>query len=747
MNIVNFKRNALSASIIASTLFTSNTIQAAVLEEVVVTANKRAQSTQDIGVAVSAFNGNDVNDLNLETPTDLAAQTPGLSTTNGTSGGTPIFAIRGIGLDDFNINNSSGTGVYVDEVFASSPMLLGFQLMDVERVEVLKGPQGTLYGKNTTGGAINFVTNKPDDEFSASVTAGYSRWDRTNLEGHINGALSDKVNGRVAYSYSKQNEGWQTDIDTGREFGQVDKFALTGKLAFDLTDTTSILVSAHIGEDNSKPLSPQNDDSEARAIDTLFFPPEFAVGLLDVPADSTSVRAGILDVSRDESGYGGAVTVMHDFENATLLSITGYESYDRDVIDNYDGTSLNFLDLDQSGELEQVSQELRLTSAGDSEYSWIVGLGYSRDEINVLDNFLMFDSTGANLTTAYDQTSTSWGLYFHNEYQLTDIVKLIGGIRYSNDKREFEGGTSSTDGTDLFGAIAALPGSTGAPMPGDLILEQNSSETDGNVSGKIGLDAQLTDDVLVYASVATSYKAGLFYGGVGTTPGVLDYVEPEEVTAYEAGFKSLLLDGSLQLNGAVYSYEYDDRQSLVLTDDSVLFLVATLANVPESTINGAEMDFKWKPTDNLDIQGGVSYMDTKVKNALTNADVRGLNLLSPVSKGTELSQAPEWSYNLRTVYTWDIANDLTVKTQLTYSWTDTQFAALADANAQYGPIRSLGARLALEPNNGDWEVAIWADNIEDKVSETYSFTNNSAARTVYRQKPNNYGITFTYNFQ
>jgi len=747
MNIVNFKRRALSASIIASTLFTSNTIQAAVLEEVVVTANKRAQSTQDIGVAVSAFNGNDVNDLNLETPTDLAAQTPGLSTTNGTSGGTPIFAIRGIGLDDFNINNSSGTGVYVDEVFASSPMLLGFQLMDVERVEVLKGPQGTLYGKNTTGGAINFVTNKPDDDFSASVTAGYSRWDSTNLDGHINGALSDKVNGRVAYSYSKQNEGWQTDIDTGREFGQVDKFALTGKLAFDLTDTTSMLVSAHIGEDNSKPLSPQNDDSEARAIDTLFFPPEFAVGLLDVPADSTSVRAGILDVSRDESGYGGAVTVMHDFENATLLSITGYESYDRDVIDNYDGTSLNFLDLDQSGELEQVSQELRLTSAGDSEYSWIVGLGYSRDEIKVLDNFLMFDSTGANLTTAYDQTSTSWGLYFHNEYQLTDIVKLIGGIRYSNDKREFEGGTSSTDGTDLFGAIAALPGSTGAPMPGDLILEQNSSETDGNVSGKIGLDAQLTDDVLVYASVATSYKAGLFYGGVGTTPGVLDYVEPEEVTAYEAGFKSLLLDGSLQLNGAVYSYEYDDRQSLVLTDDSVLFLVATLANVPESTINGAEMDFKWKPTDNLDIQGGVSYMDTKVKNALTNADVRGLNLLSPVPKGTELSQAPEWSYNLRTAYTWDIANDLTVKTQLTYSWTDTQFAALADANAQYGPIRSLGARLALEPNNGDWEVAIWADNIEDKVSETYSFTNNSAARTVYRQKPNNYGITFTYNFQ
>jgi len=745
MKTLNTNQHTFLAGIFASTLCASNFLQAAVLDEVIVTATKRAQSTQDIGVAVSAFDGDDIKSLSLETPIDLAAQTPGLSTTNGTSGGTPIFAIRGIGLDDFNINNSSGVGVYVDQIFASSPMLLGFQLMDVERVEVLKGPQGTLYGKNTTGGAINFVTNKPDDEFSASVTAGYSRWDREDLDGHVNGAISDTINGRVAYSYSKQNDGWQSDIDNDQEFGKVDKFALKGTLSFDVSEATNVLLSAHYGEDKSKPISPQNDDSEARAIDTLFLPSDLVAGVLDVPADSTSVRVGSLDVSRDESGYGGAITVTHDFDNATLVSITGYESYDRDVIDNYDGTSFNFLDLDQSGELEQFSQEFRLTSTVDSNYSWIVGLGYSKDDVNVSDDFLTFDSVGANLTTAYSQNSTSWGLYFHNEYQLTDIVKLVGGIRYSNDKREFSGGTFSTDGTDLFGAIAALAG--GAPMAGDLVLAQDSSVTDNNISGKIGLDAQLTEDFLVYASVATSYKAGLFYGGVGTTPGVLDYVEPEEVTAYEAGFKNTLLDGSLQLNGAVYAYEYDNRQSLVLTDDSVLFLVATLANVPESTITGAEMDFKWRPTDSLDIQGGVSYMDTKVKNTLVNADVRGLNLLSAVPAGTELAQAPEWSYNLRAAYSWDITNDLAIKTGLTYSWADSQFAALADANAQYGPIRSLGARLAVKPNDGNWEVVFWADNIEDKVSETYSFTNNSAARTVYRQKPNNYGINFTYNFQ
>lgn len=735
--------NLIAASIAAVTAVGSNMLYAAVIEEVVVTANKRAQSTQDIGVAVNAFNGDDIKDLNLETPTDLAAHTPGLSTTNGTSGGTPIFAIRGIGLDDFNINNSSGVGVYVDEVFASSPMLLGFQLMDVERVEVLKGPQGTLYGKNTTGGAINFVTNKPSDEFSASVTAGYSRWDRVDLEGFVNGALSDSVNGRLAYAYSKQSEGWQTDIDTGKDFGEVDKFALTGKLAFYLSDATDVLLSFHYGQDKSKPLSPQNDDSEARANDTLFLG-GLLDGQLDVPADSTSVRVGSLDVSRDEEGIGGAITINHDLGEATFLSITSYEHYERDVIDNYDGTAVDFLDLDQSGELDQVSQEFRLTSAGDGDYSWVVGVGYSKDEVDVSDDFLLGFSAGVNLTTAYDQTSTSWGVYWHNEYHVTDIVKLIGGIRYSNDEREFDGGTFNTDGLDVLGTLAALPA---APVSaGDAVLLQDDAETEENISGKLGIDAQLTDDLLLYASISTSYKAGLFYGGVGSEPGVLDYVDPEEVTAYEVGFKGTLLDGALQLNAAVYSYEYEDRQSLVLVGDDVLFLVATLANVPESTINGAEMDFWWKPTEQLDIKGGVSYMDTKVEDDLTSADVRGLNLLSAVPEGTELSQAPEWSYNFLVTYSWDLTKKLTAKAQLNYSWSDNQFAALADPVALYGPIRSLGARLTLGSYEGTWEVSIWGDNLEDKVSETYSFTNNSGARTVYRQKPNNYGISFTYNF-
>jgi len=737
-----YKYNAVYLATLA--VIGSMAVQAAEIEKIEITATKRVQSIQTIGTAVSAFNGDDIKEMKLESPTDLAAHIPGLNTANATSGGTPIFAIRGIGLDDFNINNSSGVGVYVDEVFVSSPMLLGFQLMDVERVEVLKGPQGTLYGKNTTGGAINFVTNKPTEDFYGSVTAGYSRWGRLDIDGFVNGAVSDSVNGRLAYSYSKQQDGWQTDIDTGREFGENDKFAVRGSLDFLISDNTNVLVSLHAGKDKSTPISPQNDDSEARANDTLFYGGLFD-GLLDVPSDSTSVRVGDLNVSRDEKGVGGAITVKHSFDNFDFTSISSFESYERAVVDNYDGTSAAFLDLDQSGELDQISQELRLTSNDSSDYTWVSGINYSKDDLSVSDVFLMTDSAGVNLTTAYEQTSKSFGAYFHNEYQFSDIYRVIAGIRYSNDKRDFDGGTYSTDGSDFLGAIEALTGNI--PSSGTSLLTQNKSETDSNVSGKLGLDMQFTRDLLVYANVSTSYKAGLFYGGVGTEIGVLDYVKPEEVTAYEIGAKNTLLDGSLQLNGAIYSYDYKNRQSLVIVEDPVLFLVGTLANVPKSSILGAEMDFQWLPTDELEIRGGVSYMDTEVESDLNSNDVRGLSLFSDVPKGTALAQAPKWSYNFLTSYTFELNEDMYAKAQVDYSWSDTQFAALADANAQYGSMENLGARISLRSTDDSWEVALWGKNLTDEVSDNYSFTNNSGARTVFRSEPISYGVNFTYNFE
>lgn len=738
------ERSKLNMAVAIATATISTLSTAAVIEEVIVTASKRAQSAQDLGIAVSAFSEDDINDLGLEKPTDLAAHTPGLSTANATSGGTPIFAIRGIGLDDFNINNTSGVGVYIDEVHASSPMLLGFQLLDVERVEVLKGPQGTLYGKNTTGGAINFVTTKPTEDFSAELSAGIGRWNRYELGGVINGAITETVNGRIAFSHAKQNDGWQTDIDNQNEYGKTDKTSVVAKLSFVLSEDTDALLNVHYGVDNSLPISPQNDDSEARANDTLFLNGLFD-GLLDVPADSESVRVGSLGVDRDEEGYGASFTVKHEFESITLTSITAFESYQRDVIDNYDGTAAAFLDLDQSGELEQFSQELRLTSDSLSDYSWVAGINYAQDEVTVNDTFLLTDSAGVNLTTSYVQDSTSWGLYFHNEYQLNDEIRLIGGLRYSRDNRTFIGGTQSADGSDFLGLIQEFSGETA--FTGQKLLSQNGDEDESKISGKLGLDYQLSDDVLIYLSAASSYKAGLFYGGIGTQSGVLDYVEPEEVKAYELGLKSHLLDGALQLNGALYQYDYTNRQSLVIVEDPVIFLVGTLANVPSSTITGAELDFQWRPTDQLSLRGGVSYIDSQVDQEITTQNVRGLSLFSQVPAGSDLSQAPQWSYNFLVSYEWHAVSGFSFKAQADYTWVDEQFAALADPQAQYGEIESLGGKFIIYPEDEQWEFSLWGKNLGNEASSTYSFTNNSGARSVYRQQPRSYGLSVKFYFE
>ncbi len=366
-----------------------------------------------------------------------------------------------------------------------------------------------------------------------------------------------------------------------------------------------------------------------------------------------------------------------------------------------------------------------------------------KDDVDVDDDFLLLDSAGVNLTTAYTQKSESFGAYFHNEYQLADSWRLIAGLRYSRDLREFVGGTRSSDGSDFLGAIEAHTGT--AAFAGQSILSQNSEVTENNISGKLGFEYDLEDGSLIYGSWSSSYKGGLFYGGVGAAQGVLDYVKPEEVTAYELGFKTLLLDDSLQLNGAVYRYDYEDRQSLVIVEDPVLFLVATLANVPESTITGAEIELQWKPSESFDVRGGISYIDSEVKNDLSSSDVRGLNLLGAVPAGTDLSQAPQWSFNLLLAHEWTLGGN-TLRAQADYSWSDQQFAALADPVAQYGPIKSLGGRLTLRSGSDVWELSLWGKNLADQVSESYSFTNNSAARTVYRQQPRSFGVEAVYRF-
>ncbi|MDM3871598.1 TonB-dependent receptor [Porticoccus sp. W117] len=757
-----------SAMLLAGAACAVPNAYADVLEEVVVTAQKRAQSVNSIGVSANAFSGNQLSDLGVDNAVDLGAVTPGLIAVNVTSGGTPVFAIRGIGLDDFSPNNTSGVGVYTDEVFASNPAFLGGQLFDVERVEVLKGPQGTLYGKNTTGGAINFISNKPTDEFEGSFEASYGRFNTLEMTGVVSGALSDTVRGRLSANFI-DSDGWQTDVATGQEFGSDERFAIRGILDFDLGETGSAMLKVYHSQDSSKPVSP-----DVQGLGDFFGDPSFDA--LNSPSDPSLVTAGDLIVDRDEDGSGVSLHLQYEMENFDFISISALDQYDRQVVDNYGGSAAAILDLFQDNEMDQWSQEFRLVSNGDGDFTWVAGVNVSNEEVTVVDTFddsyLVTDSTNISfvfdpadvaeqgldlLTGDYVQETDSYGLYLHTETQLNDVLKLTVGARYSYDDRSFNGVATNSDAAGSFN---------------DVITSLNESQTDSAFTGKVGLDWNASEDVLVYGSVSTSYKSGTYYGAAVLDDVGWAYVDPEDVTAFEVGFKATLLDGAMQFNGAAFMLDYEDRQSLIslVVDDFSNFLGfpvvdTTLVNVPESESRGFELDLTWAATDQLSIVAGVGYLDSEVTRAPTAADMRGINpdpsvndqatidgtgfvdaLAGPLTAGSVLSQAPEWSYNGLVAYEIPLDDEMSITLQTSYSRVDSQVAQLADANAEYGPVKSLDAQITLEQVDGSWEVALFGKNITDNDSETYSFS-SFAGRSVYRQKPATYGVKFKYLFQ
>ncbi len=777
---MNFKPSQLVSAIVATGLFLTVSLPViaaeSVLEEVIVTAQKREQSINDIGVSAVAFAGDQLKELGVDQAVDLGAMTPGLITVNATTGSTPIFAIRGIGLDDFNANNTSGVGVYTDEIFASSPLYLNGQLFDVERVEVLKGPQGTLYGKNTTGGAINIINYKPGDVAEAYVEAGYSRYQTFELIGVASGPLSETMRGRLSVNYTKSNKGWQKDVVTGEEYGLQDSFAVRGQLAFDLGDKGEALIRAYYSEDNSKPFSP---DSEG--IGDALYIPEF--NILDSPADPSLVKVGIYDVSRDEDGSGIALFVDYEFEHFNFKSISAIDQYDRLIIDNYDGSAPAITNQTLDNDLEQWSQEFRLIGNTDGAFSWLAGINISHEDVRSLDSndasFLVTDSVFFGVLDPadiiaegldvfgvdYTQKTDSWGVYLHTETEINETLALIAGARFSSDDRSFNGASH-----EIF---------FGDSIP---IAELNESHKEDAVTGKVGLDWQINDDFLLFGNIATSYKSGAFFAGAGLDASAWSYVDPEDIRSYELGFKWTLLEGSMQLNGSVFRMDYTDRQSLIsyVVDDYSNFVAllpvvdVTLINIPKSRSEGFEFDLAWVPAEGWSIQAGLAYLDSKVTKVPGEAELRGIDpdpgandfatgdlnyngiiddgevafvdaLAAPMETGTILSQAPEWSYNAVVAYEFGIGDGLHGRVQGSYSWLDRQYSTLADPNALSDSVSGFNAQLSIGADDGVWMATLWGRNIFDQDSDTYSFT-GFAGRTVYRQMPATYGITLRYRF-
>lgn len=683
--------------------------------------------------------------------------------------GVPVYTIRGVGFDDYSVNSSGTVGIYVDEVSLPYPTMTRGAQFDVERIEVLKGPQGTLYGRNTTGRAINFISNKPSDAFEAGVTLDYGRYDTFKAEGFINGGLSEALNGRLALSATRSDEGWQNSVSSNDTLGEQDTLALKGLLEWRLSDAVNLLFKLHWYEDQSHNLAPQ-----------FFTYVPLTPGLgLEMPPPA-SERPDLNDPrsaewsrnftpERDNTGIGASITVNWDLEGFTLTSITAYETFDRDESNDWDGATQQNLDTFNNSEIDAWSQEIRLTSNTNGDLAWIFGLYLSHDEVDesyfalIQDATVSFGVFGA-VDTRYDQEADTQALFGHLEWMLTEQWRLNLGLLYTREEREFagcgfdvDGGLASLFNTDLTDfdnsngvdlALSSTPLNQGdcvtvdQPVFGTSAVFEDDTTFD-NVSGKIGIDWLPSEDWLIYASFGTGFKSGGYNGAATSTYAQLQPYDEEELTAYEVGFKATLLDGTLQFNASTYYYDYEDKQIAGFIADPVFNSLTAIVNVPESEVFGAEAEVQWQPLEELYLKLGTAWLDTEVKKFVgfdASANLRDLS-------GLELAQTAEWQHNGLITYQWPVAGGLLARVSADFTYSDDYQAAI-DNNPLFfiDDYFTWGARAGIGAIDDRWQLTLWGRNLSDEYYYTSAtFSNDTYIRTGARGVT--YGIMFNYNWR
>lgn len=707
------------------------------LEEIVVTAQKREQSINEVGIAVDVLSGSDLRSTRSFQLRDIATQSPNLNI-HGPFGenGYPEITIRGMNADSFQQSAPQAAGTYVDGVYLSNPPLTAFQLFDLDRVEVLKGPQGTLYGRNTTGGAVNFHSRKPTFETEGYAQIGYGRYQRTDFEAALGGALSDTVAGRFALKTVQQSDGPLKNLFNGAREGEIDKTAWRAQLLFQPRDQLQVLLNLHGGQDKS---------------DTWRFSqiPAFTPGSSDLCADFIAGnRNAAIANCRDLAGYhdtdgdkytnsvdtignndtdavGGFVQVNLQTGIGTLTSLTAYDTLERKEFYDEDGGPFVLINSVRETDMDQFSQEVHLTSAADGPLTWIVGAYYGTDTLegppDVSSDFS--DWFGGVIDLFFQLDTDTWAVFGQSEYALSDTLSLITGLRWSHVERE-------VDYAETFNGPVTFAG------------EEDLDE--GDWSGKIGLDYQPTDDVLLYGSISRGFNAGTFNTAfVGNQAG-LQPTDAETLIAYETGFKATLADGTAQLNGAVFFNDYDDM--IVTSIEDLGVNAPVLRNAEGASIFGVELQLFWRPTDNLDIRLGGAYLDTELEELILQDYMNGG--VARDYDGNRLANSPEWSFNGLVRYNTALPNGMTLVLQSDFLWEDEIFRDLQNEKILASQDHWLvNGRISLTPADDKWNLSVWGRNLGDEqwVTEAFQVVGAGIAGVTWSY-PRTYGVSAEWKF-
>jgi len=752
--------SALAISLLASAICLAPNAGADqwALEEIIITAQKRAQSSQDVPIALSAFTGDMIKQLGATDFKGLTNVTPGFSVSGG-SDAFPRSYIRGIGSNDTGIGADPSVGVYIDGIYASRNGGSLTDLMDIARVEILKGPQGTLFGRNSIGGAISIVTEKPRQDLSGELNLEVGNYNNRVLKGLINVPLiEDSLYMRASGSLQKR-DGWQDNVIGGKH--GLSKGRANGRIKFTWQATEDL----NINFSNSW----SRYDEMSAYTDNLIAPASVPFNSLTRIIDDKNTTNGNFDLTgngnhlapvepalkRNLRDHNLSVT-WNTNDTLSLSSLTSYRTFNTYTASDYDGTEYMLMNNEGSTESnETISQEFRLSGNTDT-IDWFIGTSASHER-NAMDFTISFVDAGAlpgspfpslNFGAPFYENShassetNSYALFGDATWQATEHLNITFGARYSIDEKNIEyNNPLQTNGAALLGGAGFIMATAGQFVDAngnpDPSLQKRGDDW-SDLSPRLVFDYAFTADAMVYASITKGYKSG-GYNTYPTpnsttflvTPDATKSFDPELATNYELGIKSTWFEGRLLLNASLFSLDYRDLQVRQISDG-----VVQIRNAGRASNDGVELEAKYHLNENLTLLANASWMQAEY-DEYTN---RGEDL-----SGTPLLFSPNFSGNLALDYSIQLGDLGELRSFISYAYKNKHLYHEGFEQSGYGTV---DARLSLQSEDASWEIALFGNNLNDKAyvtnyigqAATFGFVG------ITRNTPRTLGASLHYKF-
>lgn len=734
-----------------------------VLDEIVVTAQKREQSLNSVGLAVQAITAESLASRGITDVSDLTKAVPGFTYTPSPYA-TPVYTLRGVGLYDSGFAASPSVSVYVDEVPLAFPVMTKSAGLDVERVEILKGPQGILFGQSSTGGAVNYIAAKPTTFFDAGANLSINDFGEVDASGFLSGPITETLAARLALR-AVQGGAWQESTSRDDELG--DKDLLEGRLLLHWQPTDALRVAFNLNgfADKSDPLAPSL--IRIAPLNPALLAPGFADSIPAASARDADWPEG--QPRADNSFHQLSARVDYDLsDEITITSITASQRAEIDQHLPFSGTPFHYQDLHTFGYVESWNQELRLAGAHGG-LNWLTGLSYEHveadDHINY-DQRLVTNNQPFPFLAPYRSVETqltheteTLAIFANADYKFTNGLGLRGGLRYTQAEADGSGcsfdDTSTRELAQLFEFLQTAVKGTFVPIATGQCasLDENYNPVrvplaldDENLSWRFGVDYMTEGGVLFFANYSRGFKSGIFPNVAASAASQYAPAAEERLDAYEIGVKAPLLDRRVQVNASAFYYDYTDKQFRGTVVDPLFGKLERELNIPQSRIAGIEAEIIARPIEGLMLTAGGTWIDSSVTSTFETFTSDGTAL---DADGSQLPFTPEWQLVADAQYTWNVGElfEAFVGGNLYHHSSDNsslRTAAAPAADFDIPEYTTVDLRAGFGPADGGWRASAWIRNATD---EHYW---NTAFKTIdnyfqYNARPRTFGVTLSVN--